>query len=413
MTASSSTPAPSANDATAPRTERIGELDAVRGIAALVVVLHHCWETLLPDQNTFPFVAAPLTAATRWAAWVNLSPLKLLFAGHPAVGVFFVLSGLVLTRQLQGARRATYPQFVIRRIFRIWVPFAIVILCAALLCQGLGGPLPQLPWIDESWNVPLTWQLLAGHLLMLGTTAFVSLDNPMWSLVHEMRISLVFPFLARLTDRAFRPVLVASVLVFTLLSITHLTGALIARMPGELAQGLTRSLIDTLRYGLFFVLGIGLAVRSSEVDAWLKRRTRSRMLLWVLAFALLGLPYLAGFVELAYAVGATLLLALCMHSARARQVLRVPVLTWLGKISYSLYLVHLVVLLSLVHALHGLLPVPVILGIGVLASLAIAELTNRGLELPANALGKRLASALATPVLAVPAPVLEKKPDRA
>lgn len=412
MTVSSSTLVPSAIGPAPPRKERIGELDAVRGIAALVVVLHHCWQTLLPDQNTFPFIAAPVTPGTRWAAWINLSPLKLLFAGHPAVGVFFVLSGFVLTRQLQGAQRITYPQFLVRRIFRIWVPFAFVILCAALLCQWLGGPLPHLHWMNESWNARVTWQLLAGHLLMLGTVAYVSLDNPMWSLVHELRISMVFPFLARIAERAFRPLLITSTLVFTLLSISHLTGPVISRMPGPLAQQLTRSLIDTVRYGLFFVLGIGLAVRSDEVNAWLKQ-ARSQTLLWVLAFVLLGLPYLAGYVELAYAAGATLLLALCMHSVRARQVLRAPVLAWLGKISYSLYLVHLVVLLSLVHALHGVLPVPAILAIGVVSSLAIADLTNRLLELPANRIGKRLASALPARVLTVREPtVLDvKKPE--
>jgi peptidoglycan/LPS O-acetylase OafA/YrhL len=375
----------------------MGELDAVRGIAALVVVLHHCWQTLLPDQNTFPFVhsAHPMTAAARWAALVNLSPLKLLFAGHPAVGVFFVLSGLVLTRQLEGARRASYPQFVIRRIFRIWVPFALVILAAALLCLLLSSPLPQLPWINESWNQPPTWKLLAGHLLMLGTSVYVSLDNPMWSLVHEMRISLLFPFLTRIAAVALRRLLIGAAVLFTLLSITHLTEPLIAHAHGTLSREVLRSLVQTARYGLFFVLGIALALKSEQISAWLRRQPqRRRLWLWALALTLLAVPYLAGYMELAYALGAALLLALCTQSSRARKLLAAPVLAWLGRISYSLYLVHLLVMLSLVHALAGVMPVSRILLLAVPASLVIADLTYRLLENPANHLGKRVAGYL-------------------
>jgi peptidoglycan/LPS O-acetylase OafA/YrhL len=397
MSARSLTLVPDAIDAARAREGRIDELDAVRGIAALVVVLHHCWQALLPDQNTFPFVlgALPITAQARWAAWINLSPLKLLFAGHPAVGLFFVLSGLVLTKQLQGARHLGYGQFVIRRFFRIWVPFAIVILVAALLCQRLGGPLVDLPWINESWSAVPGLSLVAGHLLMLGTSYYVSLDNPMWSLVHELRISLVFPLIARLAERAWRPLLFASLGLFTLLSITHLTDFAIGTVAHTaLGRDLLHSLVQTLRYTLFFVLGIGLGLKGAAVGTWLRQRSRARLQLWVLAFALLALPYLAGYIELAYAVGATLLLALCMHSLRARQLLKMPVLAWLGRVSYSLYLVHLLVLLSLVHALHGVLPLPAILVLGVTLSLGAADLCNRLIELPANRLGKRLASYL-------------------
>jgi peptidoglycan/LPS O-acetylase OafA/YrhL len=340
-----------------------------------------------------------------------------MFSGHPAVGVFFVLSGLVLTRQLQGARKVSYAQFVIRRIFRIWVPFALVILAAALLCRLLGGPLPQLAWINESWAEPLTVSLLAGHLLMLGTGAFVSLDNPMWSLVHELRISMIFPFLTRLAERSWRRLLLGAAILFTLLSINHLTEPLILKVPGHLAHELLHSLVQTLRYGFFFMLGIWLALKGTEVGAWLRRRSRHRVLLWVLALGLLSIPYLAGYIELAYALGATLLLALCMHSLRARQLLTTPLLAWLGKISYSLYLVHLVVMLSLVHALHGVLPLPTILALGAASSLVIADLTHRLLELPANQLGKQLASLLQAPggaLRASAAAALEaKKPDRA
>jgi peptidoglycan/LPS O-acetylase OafA/YrhL len=391
-------PGVTANEVSA---SRISELDAVRGIAALVVVLHHCWETLLPDQNTFPFLPAhtPLTATLRIAAWINLSPLKLLFCGRAAVGLFFVLSGLVLSRQIQA--NAAYGQFLVRRVFRIWVPFALVILAAAALALGLSGPLPQLPWINESWSVPVTWQLVAGHLLMLGIPAYVTLDNPIWSLIHEMRISLVFPLLARLAGRGVSRLLAGSVALFTLLSITHLTGPVIAQVHSQTGRELLHSLVDTARYCLFFVLGIVLATRGDRITERLRQLPAARRRqLWALAFLLLAIPYVAGYLELAYALGAALLLALCMGSPRVRQWLAAPWLTWLGKVSYSLYLVHLLVLLTLVHTLRGLMPLPVILALAVTGSFAAAALCNRLIEMPANRLGRRLAGWLGSGSLA-------------
>jgi peptidoglycan/LPS O-acetylase OafA/YrhL len=145
------------------------------------------------------------------------------------------------------------------------------------------------------------------------------------------------------------------------------------------------------------VLGIVLAMHGGAISLRLRQLPAARRgPLWLLAFGLLAIPYVAGYLELAYALGATLLLALCMGSPRVRTLLAAPWLTWLGRVSYSLYLVHLLVLLSLVHTLRAVLPLPLILALGVSASLAIAALCNRLIEMPANRLGRLLAGRLGT-----------------
>ncbi len=371
----------------------------MRGIAAFVVVLHHCWESSLPDQNTFPFRpdAMALSEGIRTlATWVSLSPLRLLFAGHAAVGVFFVLSGFVLTRSLTPSLQSGYAGYALRRLFRIWVPFAVVIVGAALLVLAIAPrPIPAHPWINSSWNLPVTPTLLFEHLSMFGTPAAVSLDSPIWSLVHEMRISLVFPLL--LAGIVWRPraFVAGAVVLFALLSINHLTGLWAGYTGPDQLRGLLASVLQTLRYSLFFIFGILLSQHAAPVRALLGPRPAARALLWVVALGMLWLPYTAGYIEFAFATGAVLLLALCMSSPAVRTVLRQPALVWMGRRSYSLYLVHLLVLLGLMQLLYGRWPIYAILPLVVALSLILAEVTHRWVEVPANAIGKSLALRLA------------------
>lgn len=380
---------------------RVTELDSVRGIAAFVVLLHHLWETVLPDQNTFPLQGYPVPgggALAEGAFWISVTPLRLLFSGHAAVGLFFVLSGFALTKSLQGPRQSGYAPFLVRRFFRIYPPFALVTLLAATLCVLIAPmAVPGRDWINHYWLTPVTPGLVLGHLGMIDTAGYyTSLNSSMWTLVHEMRISIVFPLVAGLAFVYPRTVAVASVLGFAVLSVTRLTNAFGAHIHPDILQAFIMSVIQSLRYVMFFVFGILVATQSSLWDSLLRRHAWSRKYLWLFALGLLAIPYTKGYLELCYGVGAFVLLILCIQSPSARRFLGRPALMWLGKVSYSLYLVHLIVLIAAVYVLHDVLPIALILALVTISSLVLAEVLHRYVEMPSNQLGKRLAKRIET-----------------
>ena len=90
---------------------RMPALDALRGLAAVMVVFHHFYLTLPSPW---------LEIAHGWLDWPGLRPIII---GRPAVILFFVLSGFVLTRSMQREAELSLVKFVMRRCLRIYPPF--------------------------------------------------------------------------------------------------------------------------------------------------------------------------------------------------------------------------------------------------------------------------------------------------
>jgi peptidoglycan/LPS O-acetylase OafA/YrhL len=79
---------------------------------------------------------------------------------------------------------------------------------------------------------------------------------------------------------------------------------------------------------------------------------------------------------------------LCISTPWARQLLRSPPLSYLGRISYSLYLVHMICILVLFCIIPDANPLATA-GLVIITSIAAADLLNRLVEVPANRLGAR------------------------
>ncbi len=348
----------------------------------------------LPD--TFRGEGTSLARLEAWRhpwTWLRLSPLYDFVCGRPAVILFFVLSGFVLTLPFVHGVAQSYGRFLTRRFFRLYPPLVVVVLVSALLqIVIMVGPIDGVShWFNrESWSVPPTAGVVVSHLI-LDWQRF-SLDNAIWSLVPEVRISVIFPILVYCAMSGTAWSLAVGVALYLLAGVLDRLGF----GPG------IGDLSVTIRFVLFFVIGVSLAIHLDRVRGFATRLSgRARLAGWIGALALVALPELAPSVDLAYGVAAATVILLALSSQRAARLLERPSIEWLGRVSYSLYLVHLVVIVTMVHLLAGHVPLALILAAAVVISLLAAHVLYYCIEAPSMALGRYL-STVAPATTAIP-----------
>ena len=287
-------------------------LTGIRGIAAWLVVLYH--------------IRLALTVL------LPADVIALLARGYLAVDLFFMLSGFVIwynyADRLREDGAAAARLFLWRRFARVW-PLHAVILVAFMafvaLLLATGRPAPGYP-LGE---LPL-------HLLLVqnwGLTSALAWNHPAWSISTEFAAYLLFPLLVQLRwARLSAPALV--LLAVVLLAAVHLLFALTGH----------QNLGDAIpQLGLWRCLA-GFALGNVLCLLWQHWRGRHGLAVVAgagsLAIAGLGLALQlpeTAFVPAAFFSG---LLALALGQGPIVRLLGSRVLTRLGEISYSTYLVH-------------------------------------------------------------------------
>lgn len=370
---------------------RLEELDSLRGIAALSVVFSHFRLFGLDDGmlRSLPRLRLFLVYLTQ--------PFC---AGTEAVILFFILSGLVLSIPAVDSKTQPYKVFIVRRIFRIYFPYLVALGSAILGDAFLHGPITRSAWFNQFWSEKIDWRLVLQHVLFLGQYDTNQFDNPIWSLVHEMRISLIFPFLCAFVLK-LRPLQsLISAILFSAVA------AVIANLYS--LQGLGNPMIYSLHYAFLFVVGIYLA-RKRDIMPHVYRRLLVRMRI-VLVIVSISLYAYGGIVSTALlhhltkydmhflsdwltALGAAGLIALSLSSQIFQRILLWSPIHNLGKMSYSVYLLHFILLLLFVHLLYGRVPTLLIFALTLAATLLVSWGFYNKVEVPLIALGRRLTRA--------------------
>lgn len=365
------------------KTGRIAPLNSLRGLAALIVVFHHC---LVTSPMFWSVYQRP--AQSELMRVLGNSPIHLLWDGPEFVLVFFTLSGFVLSLPFWGGRPLTYRQFVIRRVLRIYPPYLAAATIGMILMTLLAGkPLTGLSdWTTQFWNCPLDWKTVADHVFLMASNGNNYINTPVWSLVVEMHVSLIFPLLILALYRSESLTLAAA---FAL----ALFGDWAARIdPG--GHPFLTSFATSASFLWLFIVGAMMARHRTQLMAAMAR-VPFVLQAALLAAALVSLNAIwqfgAGeqwrFLEQA---GAVVLVASAAFMGWVQRLLDVAPLRWLGKISYSLYLIHFVVLFTVLYAFRAEVTLARVVVVVPILSIAAAAVLYRFVEVPSIAWGHRV-----------------------
>ena len=321
----------------------IPALDGIRGITILAVLLHHCRFLLNPGYR-FQFLL-----------------VKLFELGWCGVLLFIVLSGFLITGILLDSRTSPnyFSTFYVRRILRIFPLYygslALIFLGSRLLHGWLGGINP-LTHINPWWYLGFVQNFRPNSMI------FDPYLGPLWSLAVEEQFYLVWPLLVLLLRRAALTWICVVIVPLSLAIRLHYSGH--SADLSVFVNTFTPASLDALASGAL----VAIAVRS---PIWRRRAAflaRPLMLVCALWFCILawragGLfeyePLIQGWgiTALTFVFASVIFVAATTDRGVIAAFLNLKGLRFTGKISYSLYVLHPIVMALVLPAL-GAIPAP-------------------------------------------------------
>jgi peptidoglycan/LPS O-acetylase OafA/YrhL len=327
-------------------------IEGVRALGSIQILLNHYVFLFFPV-----LVRIAPAEPHSWMVWAANSPLFFLLDGSIAVFCFFLMSGQVLTFAFLNSSLAL-PAQVVKRFLRLFLPvLGSLILATALfaLLPGLTRELEALNptfWVSKLHQFAITPDAIPFRDIFLNSmllgykgasvfdyTVFSafgitpqglpnSLNPPLWSLHFEFWGSVLTIFLCWLYRRLPRKVFwVVFAVCFAAVAVTPLSVFLV----GFLAY-VFRHLYETIRSGwLTSISSLVLIVSGILISSYSP------------------LVSVVGYLEEKQIIAVMMFVAVLLSPALQR-FLSAPVFLWMGRMSFSLYVIHFPLLFTVFAA---------------------------------------------------------------
>ncbi len=282
----------------------IVSIQALRGIAAFLVVLVHCFPRQhYPDTNILKIISSK---------------------GYMGVQIFFIISGYIVPYSMYKNEYniKKIGVFFAKRMVRIEPPYIASIVLIFLFAWLSAWS----PWSNSSMTYKPDWWNILGHLGYLNAFTKQPWLSPVyWTLALEFMFYIILALFFPLFTNTRKIILMASFYVFLSLSFSH------NYLPYYLLG----------HHTVFFMLGISLFlyhVKKINLVEYLVLTTSCFAVCLYIFIPLLALVALASLLFIQY-------------------VTRIPKILWgLGAISYSLYLTHAITALRFEALFARLIP---------------------------------------------------------
>jgi peptidoglycan/LPS O-acetylase OafA/YrhL len=320
--------------------EKIKYLDGLRGLAALIVVLSHFVVVFYPALYTGE--ASEVHFVSELEVVIAGTPLNLLYNGNFAVCIFFILSGYVLTyRFFRDKDTETLKSGAFRRYIRLLVPVlfsnlvALILMKASLFYNVQAGSITKSTFMfTELWKFnPSFWDFLKESFFGVFFLDQCNYNPVLWTMTYEFIGSFMVFILAALIGRfKYRRLIYAvlCVLLFRTYYVAFLIGFILSDLTFNGYLEIFRNWIAKL-----ILAGLLLGSYPAGMDV------SNTMYIF---FNFMYMPIDPIFFHM---LGSICIMLALLNSQRLQKFFSSRPFVYLGRISFSMYLIHMIVIGSL------------------------------------------------------------------
>jgi len=310
---------------------RYRQLDSLRGLGALTVFFAH----FLSLKASLPLFRA-----------IEQSPLGILFNGTAALMLFFILSGFVLSLPFVNSEKPLkLTTFYVKRVFRIYPAYIFAIIFALLLKEFVfdkNGLTPYANWLNNFWTWDWSKQSMGEifrTLLLIGPDFKINLiDPPIWSLVIEMKMSIILPFFILIVSRGSVALNIAFLFVMAWLTYDHHAWAISVFYLGILMAKYKDHILLKIR---LWHLPVVIAAVLFSILLY----NNNYEFLWL--YLRLNLPSKYILSNYLSTIGGCTIMMIILARRKVTLFFEHRIFTFFGDISYSFYLIHVPLILTM------------------------------------------------------------------
>ena len=357
------------------KTKRIESLDAFRGIASILIMITHL------------ILVVPEVCRVENLGYIyNAFSWKLPY--------FFILSGYVLTLSYQRIKdrvKHPYRTFIVNRFLRIYPLFFLSTVAMFLIkiAFDAGADLEGASmFYNISWRIEGSFNELLHALSLIGCANSWTFNSTAWTLVFEMRYAILFPLFVWIMRKSL-----AFFLVFIALSIIAINiDSGIERVDFFYAQDLKLSnLCSMFNFLVYYIAGIAFALnRDSLTKCYLSLSSvgSAIYLAIVIILAIIpvwetwlmpqGLPIIVK--NISIMLGILMWMVVLINNERIKTFFSNPILTAIGRSSFSIYMWHIPIFTLLYMSLRDSMNIWWIIAISSVTTILFAQFSFKYIE---------------------------------